>query len=169
MDPRTRLAKTDKGREEIESRRHKLPAKLRTLLILIDGTHTFDQVSGDAAKLGAPEDALALLIEHGFVAPVGASGTTTIQPAGVPEARDDAEASPATEFERFRTAQQFMNETAVDNMGAFKKFTFTLKLERCAVREDLAALVGDYEQSLAKSIGSEGAAVLTNQLRALLR
>ena len=168
MDSTTRLAKTDKGREEIDSRRFKLSAKLRTLLIVVDGTRTFEQIAGDAAKLGAPEGALDTLLEQGFVAPVG-PGAMPPQPRAAAEPRNDAVATPATEFGRFRAAQQFMNETAVDNMGALKKFTFTLKLERCATREDLLALVGDYEVSLSKSIGSTGAAVLTDQLKALLR
>lgn len=175
----TRLVKTAKGREEIEHRRYKLAGKLRTLLILIDGTRSIEDIAGDAQKLGAPEDAVIHLMREGFVAPVanakgqGAPGRPTDiargeAPSAVPAAEDDTTLADS-EFARFRAAKQFMNDTAVDNMGAMKKFTFTLKLERCAVRQDLADLIDDYELSLTKSIGRDAATLLVERLRLLLR
>ena len=217
METTTRLAKTDKGREEIEHRRYKLPGKVRTLLILIDGTRTIDEVARDAQKLGAPEDAVLQLMREGFVASVaggargapagrgldygradaesargadGARVSDSAHPAAGGEragaigaiggdgsgtgnasgSDGDTESSPVdSDYERFRVAKKFMNDTAVDNMGAMKKFTFTLKLERCAVRTDLAELIDEYEQALTKSIGPEGAAVLVDRLKVLLR
>ena len=204
METTTRLAKTDKGREEIEHRRFKLPGKVRTLLILIDGTRTIDEVARDAQKLGAPEDGVIQLMREGFVAAIaggagGAGGARGAAGRGldaspmadapftadvarapdVGEVRPDAGASAAGseqdrapvegDYERFRAAKKFMNDTAVDNMGTMKKFTFTLKLERCAVRADLADLVDEYEQALMKSIGPDGASVLVDRLKVLLR
>jgi hypothetical protein len=166
MDSRTRLAKTAKGREEIDQRRYKLASKVRTLLILVDGTRTIDDLTNDGKKLGAPDDAIDLLMREGFVAPVtGAAAGVTESAAG---AADDGTAPTADEFTRFRAAQKFMNDTAVDNMGGLKKFTFTLKLERCSMRQDLADLVDEYEQSLTKSIGKDSAAVLVARLSVLL-
>jgi len=69
---------------------------------------------------------------------------------------------------RFRAAKHFMNETAVDNLGGLKKFTFTLKLERCSVRADLANLLPDYESAMANSIGKDAASVLVSKMRTLL-
>ena len=167
MDSGTRLVKTAKGREEIEQRRYKLPSKLRTLLILVDGSRSIDDISSDGKKLGAPDDALILLMRDGFVAPV--SGTAAAVAESTVAAAGEVAAAPVDEFMRFRAAQQFMNETAVDNMGALKKFTFTLKLERCSTRQDLANLVDDYEFSLTKSIGKDATEVLVGRLRVLLR
>ena len=218
METTTRLAKTDKGREEIEHRRYKLPGKVRTLLILIDGTRTIDEVARDAQKLGAPEDAVLQLMREGFVASVaggargapagrgqdygrgdaesargadaarvsdsarsaaggeragaiGGNGSGSGSGTGSLSGSDgDTESSPVeSDYERFRVAKKFMNDTAVDNMGAMKKFTFTLMLERCAVRTDLAELIDEYEQALTKSIGPEGASVLVDRLKVLLR
>ncbi len=166
MDSGTRLAKTDKGREEIELRRYKLASKLRTLLIFVDGTRSIDDLTNDGKKLGAPDDALILLMQEGFVVPVtGAAAGITESAAG---AADDGAAPTVDEFKRFRAAQKFMNDTAVDNMSGLKKFTFTLKLERCSVRHDLADLVDDYEQKLTKAIGNDATAVLVARLRVLL-
>lgn len=185
MESTTRLVKTPKGREEIEHRRYKLPGKLRTLLILIDGTRTIEETARDAQKLGAPEDAVIQLMREGFAAPVGDAGRGSIAVArpvdeavvDLPPASDGGASAGGggvprgvdPDFEKFRNAKQFMNDTAVDNMGGLKKFTFTLKLERCSVREDLAALVDDYELSLVKSIGREAASVLVDRLKVLLR
>ena len=166
MDSKARLVKTDKGREEIEQRRYKLASRQRTLLILVDGTRSIDQLTDDGRKLGAPEDALILLMRDGFVAPVAG----TIAEAGAPggTAANESEAAPEDTFARFRKAQQFMNVTAVDNMGSLKKFTFTLKLERCSVLQDLAELLDDYESSLTKSIGKDATGVLVSRMKELL-
>ena len=169
MDSATRLVKTAKGKEEIQSRRYKLAGKLRTLLILVDGSRSATQLADDGRKLGAPEDALIVLMRDGFVVPA----------AGVEAANDsrigDAEAQVASgdarvidEYERFRVAKQFMNETAVDNLGGLKKFTFTLKLERCSVRADLANLMAEYEAAMTKEIGRDATGVLVSKMRTLL-
>ena len=191
MESGTRLVKTAKGREEIEHRRCKLAGKLRTLLILIDGTRSIEDTTRDAQKLGAPEDAVIQLMQDGFVAPIAAGsrsaaaaaaasrsvdsarGESTRAATGVLDAGGDVGgdqgAEPESEFAKFRNAKQFMNDTAVDNMGVLKKFTFTLKLERCAVRQDLAALMDDYELSLTKSVGSDAASLLVDRLKVLLK
>ena len=192
METGTRLVKTAKGREEIESRRYKLAGKLRTLLILIDGTRSIEDTTSDARKLGAPDDAVIQLMQNGFVAPIAAGSRSAAAAAArsVDSSRGEAPrpaagavdagggaggdaggdegAEPESEFAKFRNAKQFMNDTAVDNMGALKKFTFTLKLERCAVRQDLAALMDDYELSLTKSIGRDATSVLVDRLKVLL-
>lgn len=167
MDAKARLIKTDKGREEIDHRRYKLAGKQRTLLILVDGTRSLEDLTNDGRKLGAPDDALILLLREGFVTAVTSSSANTVTAveSGV---ANDAGGTDADEFTRFRAAHKFMNDTAVDNMGGLKKFTFTLKLERCSVRQDLTNLLDDYRQSLAKAIGPEGADVLVTKAKALL-
>lgn len=166
MDSGTRLIKTAKGREEIEHRRFKLASKMRTLLILVDGTRSLEELTNDGRRLGAPEDALILLMKEGFVAPVTGAVASVVEP--VPGPAPGGSDAATDEFGRFRAAQQFMNNTAVDNMGGLKKFTFTLKLERCSVRQDLANLLPDYEESLTKAIGRDAAGVLVGRLRAML-
>lgn len=163
MDSKTRLAKTDKGKEEINHRRHKLPNKLRTLLILVDGTRSFMELTDDCRKLGAPEDGVDALVTGGFIAPVGSTAANDAVAAHI-----DAEEVPADEFGKFRIAKHFMNETAVDNLGGLKKFTFTLKLERCSVRQDLAELLPDYEQALSKAVGAQASTVLSGRMKQLL-
>jgi len=169
MDSATKLIKTTKGKEEIEQRRYKLASRLRTLLILVDGSRSLDQLADDGRRLGAPDDALILLMRDGFVAPLaGVVAANDSQMGDMDRQVALAEGRPVDEYDRFRLAKQFMNETAVDNLGGLKKFTFTLKLERCAVRADLANLLPDYERAMAGAIGPEAASLLVGKMRALL-
>ncbi|MEO7762113.1 MAG: hypothetical protein ABIS68_09420 [Casimicrobiaceae bacterium] len=168
MDTVGKLFKTAKGKEEIEQRRYKLAGKLRTLLILVDGSRSANQLADDGRKLGAPDDALLVLMRDGFVAAaVNAVAANDSRMGNLVGEVALAEA-PADEFARFRVAKQFMNETAVDNLGTLKKFTFTLKLERCSVRTDLANLLPDYERAMTGAIGRDAASVLVSKMRELL-
>ena len=60
-----------------------------------------------------------------------------------------------------------MNDTVVNSLG-LKAFFFTLKLERCATRADLSALLGDYSKALTKAIGAVESAVMADHVRELL-
>jgi hypothetical protein len=67
MDRNAVLAKTAKGLDEVKSRAHGLPQKQRTILIMVDGVATVDEI---LAKFGGiPEIAAALdaLARDGFV------------------------------------------------------------------------------------------------------
>lgn len=84
MDGTAVLAKTAKGLEEVKARTHGLAQKLRTLLIMVDGTATAADL---IAKFGGvPEVAAALesLLSDGFVEVRGAGGSS--RPAAAPAA-----------------------------------------------------------------------------------
>jgi hypothetical protein len=59
--------KTDKGREEIATRKYHVPAKLRTLLVLIDGRHSMDDLMNKMSPLGLNEDAVHELLEQQYI------------------------------------------------------------------------------------------------------
>jgi hypothetical protein len=67
----TVFVKSRAGVEEMKGRKLKLPPKLRTLLILIDGTKSVVVLNAEAAALGAPADALEQLERQGLVERVG--------------------------------------------------------------------------------------------------
>ena len=54
--------KTPAGRDEIESRARKLPANLRSILLLVDGQRTARQLRDVISGLHAPVDALDQLL-----------------------------------------------------------------------------------------------------------
>ena len=155
-----RYAKTDKGRAEIADRQRNLRGKLRTVLFLVDPGKSLDEIRQQAAQIGAPDDAITQLVAEGYIAQVGAGAPAV---AVVAAAAD----LPTDELERFRAAKAFMNDTIVDVLG-IRAFLFTMRLERCATRADLAALLPDYAAALAKKREPAEADVLVQRTREMV-
>jgi hypothetical protein len=155
-----RYAKTEKGAEEISKRRKNLDRRMRTMLILVDPSKSADELAAQAVQLGVPPDFLQTMVRDGFIAPVSdASGGAGVEAAETPLTQD--------EFARFRKAQAFMNETIVNALG-IRSFMFTLKLEHCATRSELAAIAPDYIKALRKGTDDAEARVIADRLRELL-
>jgi hypothetical protein len=155
----TRFAKTDKGLEEIRFRGKNLRGRLRTMLILIDPSKTENDLRASAVRIGVEPDFLETLLRDGFVAPVAESETGPAYQA--PRVVTRAERA------RFRAAKSFINETIVDALGV-RAFLFTLKLERCSTRADLAALLPDYEKAIRKFRGEAETKLLVERANELL-
>jgi hypothetical protein len=146
-------AKTAAGAEELRTRERRLPPRLRTMLLLVDGTRSTALLQRSAQQLGAPDDFLAQLQAMGLITvqevaaklPPSDDASATREPgpaAAGPEARLD-------ETQRFRAAQKYMNDTVVDAMG-IRAFFFTLKLEKCFTRADLSDLLPEYVRLIAR-------------------
>ena len=144
MTDTTRYAKTEKGAAELRSRGQHLRGRLRTMLILIDPSKTGDELRASAAQIGVDTDFIETLIRDGYIVAVGGKETGSV---AVPP-RDLSK----DELARFRAAKAFINETIVDALGV-RAFLFTLKLERCSTRADLARLLPDYAKAIAKFRG----------------
>ena len=151
--------KTEQGQAEVKSRKLRLAPRVRTMLILIDGTQPEFMLKEEGQRVGAPPDFLQQLVSAGLIERV--AGGVTPSPATAPAANAD-------EFTRFREAKNFMNVTVVDALG-IKSFFFTMKLEKASVRSDLADLADDYHKAIAKAEGEEAAAVLSARLKEMLR
>jgi len=149
--------KSEKGLAEIGDRKLKLPPRLRTMLILVDGERPEFMLKEDGQRMGAPPDALAQLLAAGLIERV----------SGVEPGAPAAAAPRADEFARFREAKNLMNTTIVDALG-IKSFFFTMKLERAGNTADLAGLLDDYEKAIAKAQGAEQAGVLAQQVRRMI-
>jgi hypothetical protein len=152
------VIKTAAGAAEIASRSRKLPQRLRTMLILIDGRLTAGQLMEAGAKLGVPDDFLESLEQQGLVSAKPSSATPTVAAT----APVDLPAS-----DRFRAAQKFMNDTVVDALG-LRAIFFTLKLEKCFNRADLTGLLDHYAKAIAKGSGNDVSRVLTARVREML-
>jgi len=154
--------KTQRGAAEVRDRKMKLGPRVRTMLILIDGTIAESTLKDDGARVGAPADFLEQLVASGLI--------ERVEGAAVPlaSATRTAPATPQDEFARFREAKDFMNATIVDALG-IKSFFFTLKLEKAGVVADLRELAGPYREALAKAEGEEHANVMAARLDEMLR
>ena len=175
------FVKTEAGTHEVRSRALKLPQRLRTMLIMVDGSLSAPQLRQAADQLGAPADFLADLEAKGLVRRLrtgssaggraSAAGTNESEFPPTEQSPDDAgEAAIGRlpdEHDRFTAAKRFMNDTAVDALG-LRAFFFTLKLEKCATRADLSALLPDYVKAITKGSGPETARALQAQALARL-
>jgi hypothetical protein len=79
MNPESVLEKTTKGVEEIETRKHKLDAKLRPLLIAINGKAAAGALASQFAALGDAGALLDDLVKQGFIRPVAGTAPVTAE------------------------------------------------------------------------------------------
>src|SRR4051812_18623769 len=63
--------KTDKGREEIATRKYHVAAKLRALLVMIDGRHPLDALRRNFSGLGLTEDSISELLKDDYITLIG--------------------------------------------------------------------------------------------------
>ena len=152
-----RFERTEKGQVEISQAKKSLPAKLRTVLFLVDPTKDASEIQRQILLMGAPASALNDLVTGGYVAPV----TEFNAPL------KDSARSIEDQVAHFRVAKAFMNETIVDALG-IRAFMFTLKLEKCATGADLATLLPDYAQALLKKVDREAVRAMVERARELI-
>jgi hypothetical protein len=140
MDRNAVLVKTGKGAEEVKSRTFGLAARLRSVLIMVDGNST---VADYLARFGAIPDiegSLQQLLDQGFVdaraaaaaAPPAASPPPAPQGAG---ATGTSEPLPATQKEAVIELSRIM----IDSMGP-NADAFTGRLERARTRAEFVEM-----------------------------
>jgi len=152
-----RFERTPKGHLEISQSKKSLPAKLRTVLFLVDPAKDATEIQRQVVLMGAPPGALTQLEEAGYIAPVKSFNAPVT----------DGTQSIDDQIAQFRVAKAFMNETIVDALG-IRAFMFTLKLEKCATASDLATLLPDYAQALLKKVDREAVRAMVERTRELL-
>lgn len=157
--------KTPLGLREVSERKRKLPSKVRTMLVLIDGHKAETELRKDAQQIGAPDDFLEQLLAVELI--MKESVTLVAANDAISDGPVAATASAPDEYTRFRAAKDFMNVSVVDAMG-IRAFFFTLKLERAGTLADLRTLETSYETAIRKASGEEVAYVLAKRLRELL-
>jgi hypothetical protein len=154
--------RTSKGHGEITGGRKTLKGKLRTVLFLIDPGKDAAAIRQQVEFIGGPPDALEQLVAQGYIEEIGGAGAgAATGPSTTSTAAVDSELA------NFRVAKAFMNDTIVDALG-IRAFGFTLRLERCATRADLAALLSDYAEALLKKLDRPAAQALVLRTRELL-
>jgi len=137
MNPQAVLSKTDKGVEEIETRKHKLESKLRTLLIVVNGKTTAAGLAQNFAQRGDVTPLLERLLAEGFVREGAAAGA----------------AAPDAGFEELR-AELSQAITAVLGPGGD---AISEEIEKCKSLEQLRAYVGGRRAMLEAALGKQGA------------
>ncbi|WP_423708110.1 hypothetical protein [Undibacterium sp. WLX3042] len=165
--------KTEKGREEIATRKHHLANRLRTLLVMVDGKQTATELLKKVSTLGFDENNIQELLDQELITAVSKSGE--IIEAAAAEINLVSELPPAaavaveemSESEQFREVYTFFNETIKSVLG-LRGFTLQMKVERASTLDDFKKLRQPYLEAVMKSKGREMARSLRDRLDYLL-
>jgi hypothetical protein len=142
--------KTDKGREEIATRKYRLAPRLRTLLLLIDGKQDKQTLLQKFDCLGLDEKNIVELLEQGFIRDIG---------------------SPVDYVSRERAALDaiytFYTET-IKSMIGLPGYSLQLRVEKAQSIEDFRTLRRPYLEAVLAAQGKQIACGLRDQLDQLL-
>ena len=188
--------KTDKGREELSTRKYQLAPRSRSLLVMIDGKQTAADLLKKIVGLGLNQQSIQDLLDQEFIAisqNVTLSAAPLLSAITTPEidaatvAESGAEASPdATPIidtpskpilkisenaeenaNRFQALSKFFNETIKSTLG-FRGFTLQLKVERVSTLQEFEDLRNIYIEAILKAKGKDLARNLRDKLDQLL-
>lgn len=139
MDPRTVYSKTEQGQQEVATRAHHLPSRVRAMLIMIDGKRSVEQL---LTGHPAPEDALGQLrqlVEGGFI-------EAAVAPVPV--------AAPTVDIAEVR---RLMVRMLIDYLGPEAEM-IAMRLEEVTSREALLREAERLQRMLEDVVGGERAA-----------
>ncbi|MBI3284761.1 MAG: hypothetical protein HYZ65_07920 [Burkholderiales bacterium] len=158
--------KSDKGREEIATRKHQLASRLRTLLVMIDGKQSIPDLLKKVAGLGLDEQSIRELLAQGFIHIVV---TGQSAPPGATEPGYGALSASAAmdDATRFHALYSFFNETIKSALG-LRGYVLQLKVEKAGSIDDFRDLRQAYLDAVLKAKGKEMARSLGERLDQLL-
>lgn len=163
--------KTDKGRDEIATRKHQLAPRLRTLLLLIDGKHATDVLLQKYASVGLNEQSIAELLKDGFIQQIVANSAPAPAPAAKPQSAEPATQSDVRRLPdgqtQFEAIYHFYTETIKSTLG-LRGYGLQLKVEKAGSIEEFRELRRPYLEAVLKAKGNEMARSLRNRLDELL-
>ncbi|MFC7517693.1 hypothetical protein ACFQUU_22035 [Herbaspirillum sp. GCM10030257] len=172
--------KTDKGREEIATRKHHLAPRLRSLLVMIDGKHTAEDLLQKVSGIGLTEQNLNDLHEQGFIhakaetivttasgMPVAAEPVTQVAPTASAAANPDVHAVLPEGQSQFEAIYRFYTETIKSTIG-LRGYGLQLKVEKSSSIDEFRQLRQPYLEAVLKAQGPEMARSLRDRLDQLL-
>lgn len=130
------LAKTVAGVEEIATRTRRVPPRLRTMLILVDGRRSVAELIDAAAGLGDVRQALETLHDEGFVIRVGGPRPVAAV-ASRASAQMDARSRPAPVLERPANAPRQRRSLALARLYLLNAMEQSLRHGDQPVRDHL--------------------------------
>ena len=145
MNPSDVFHKTAKGEDEIAHRGHHLAPRARSLLIMVNGKLTGEELQKRAESLGGGAALFAMLVEGGFIEPFVVQAET---PSEVPAASQFSTAHAET----IKFASHFMVEAlgpAYDELGG--------RVESCRDPQKLAILLEGVREVIESNAGRKKA------------
>jgi hypothetical protein len=158
--------KTDKGREEIATRKYHLAPRLRTLLVLVDGKQGMEDLLKKVAGLGLHEDSITELLNNGFIESMAAAPPAAAPAPAEPEQTEDEAILPEGQ-NQYEAIYHFYTETIRNTIG-LRGYALQLKVEKATSIDDFRALRQPYLEAVLKAKGNEMARSLRTRLDQLL-
>jgi hypothetical protein len=155
MKPASYYARTEKGAAEVAQRSQAIPARARSLLLMIDGKSTGAQLLEKLAAFPNSGELLQLLEAEGYIGPVDGGGAAESAPAAVPVtvAATPAATSPGTAGSTgIGAAKRFMIRSLHEIFGPDAD-SLTGKVDLAQTTEDLRKLAEKHRELMA-SMGS---------------
>ena len=176
--------KTDKGREEIATRKYQLAPRLRSLLVMIDGKQTVNDLLKKIAGLGLNEQSIQALFEQGLIAESAnvAAILSTVTPSAIIKKNIEVPLedikikatpklvisdNPEDNGRRIQVISKFFNETIKSTLG-LRGFALQMRVERASNMQDFEDLRNVYIEAVLKAKGKEMARSLRDRLDQLL-
>jgi hypothetical protein len=135
--------KSAKGAEAIATRQHGLSPKLRSMLIMIDGKRSFEELVQVSQMLGNAEELLGQLLDQGFIEPGGSVVSAPAPLSSAPAALGPA-VGPASTL-TLSEAQRFVSRRLTDLLGP--------NAEELCLRIEGAKNVHDFQVAVARAEG----------------
>jgi len=153
--------KSAKGAEAIATRQHGLSPKLRSMLIMIDGKRSFDELLQVSQMLGNAEELLGQLLDQGFIEPGGSVISAPAPLSSAPAALGTAAGPALTLVE----AQRFVSRRLTDLLGPNAE-ELCLRIEATRNVHDFQLAVGRAEGMLHQFVSSQTAAEFAAEVHA---
>jgi hypothetical protein len=157
--------KTAKGHSEIETRAHRLSPRLRSVLIMVDGRRSDDDVRKLIPQHG--DETLRLLDEQGFIeiigitqdlaAPRPMNGAVAPRPAEAAAPETPPPAAPAVPPRDFEATRAQAVRLFTDMVGPMAE-ALAIKMERARSPDELRTLVQTAQRIIGNARGGQAAA-----------
>lgn len=138
--------KTAKGLSEIETRAHRLPPRLRSALIVVDGKRSLAELR---PLIQQPEETLAALAEQGFIEAVREAAPAPPPPAPAPAPAGGS----GSDFEQTRRAAV----RALNDLLGPAAESIAIKMEKSRSLAELLPLLSQATQAVAAMRGRSSA------------
>jgi hypothetical protein len=154
------LIKTEAGQRELRERAVDLPRSARTLLVLVDGVRSTDDLL-EMVK-GATSQDVEILLQAGLIATSGtASSSKSV--AGKAATPVPTEAAPAVKLE-FKELYDCLTELIREQLGVLKAFKYTLEVEKASTVDDLMPVAKRFIEDVQKQKGDSAANMVRRAL-----
>ena len=144
--------RTSLGNNELMARHSDFGPVLNSLLVLVNGETTREDLMTLVTRLGAPANSLSMLEIGGYIGPLDSAGTRAAPPAD--NSPDGAVA--LTDTERRARLYQHLIGAAKQHLG-LTGFIYHLKVEKAVTLADLRELVSPLGKAIAKAKGKDAA------------